>query len=351
MFGLLACGGTEPTADAGFAGWTLDDLTDSQGFSLRLPPRDVPAGRESQNCYFVKVPDIAGGASVWIDRVLSAMNPGSHHLNVFRVRTISGLDPAAGTPTMLGAYPATMVEGSDAYATNPCWQSANWADWPLVANSQEALVNNPYTDWQLPQDVAIQLVPGEMLMVQSHYVNSGDQPTLFGARVGINFYKHESATPPIELGTLFATQQHIRVCQSAPNPTFSGTCRFPGAVTITAANGHFHKRGQEFDMFSWDGTSTDQPAATSMFYQSNNWNEPPMARGLTTAVASGGGIWWNCKYLWHQPEYATCDDVNAKDPEHQNDCCYTFGGNTDIGEHCNAFVYYYPRGSSDVFCN
>jgi len=24
---------------------------------------------------------------------------------------------------------------------------------------------------------------------------------------------------------------------------------------------------------------------------------------------------------------------------------------TDIGEHCNVFLYYYPRVDSDVFCN
>ena len=43
--------------------------------------------------------------------------------------------------------------------------------------------------------------------------------------------------------------------------------------------------------------------------------------------------------------------MNAKDPEQAGDCCYVFGGNTDVGEHCNVFVYYYPKLSTDVFCN
>jgi hypothetical protein len=39
-------------------------------------------------------------------------------------------------------------------------------------------------------------------------------------------------------------------------------------VTITAANGHFHKRGASFSISAWDGKSTDHPPPASMFYQS-----------------------------------------------------------------------------------
>ena len=174
----------------------------------------------------------------------------------------------------------------------------------------------------------------------------------FGARAGINFYKDTSAdtTPPIAMGTLFATQQQIRICQSNPDVSFSGTCKLPGAVTVTAANGHFHSRGKEFDIFPWDGTANTL-ALESRFYQSLDWNEPPMITGLNVPTSAGGGVFWTCTYHWVPPTYATCADVNAKDPLQQNDCCYTFGGDTDIGEHCNVFVYFYPGGTGDVFCN
>jgi hypothetical protein len=355
LFLVVACGDTN---DAKFDGWTLPTLQNAEGFSLRVPAFDVEPGKEVQNCYFVRVPDIANGGPVWINRVQAATNPGSHHLNVFRVKTIIGLDPANGVPIDLGpdgvSIPATLIEGAADYATNPCWLSANWADWPLVANDQESNTADPYFDWTLPKDVngndvAVQLQPGELLMVQTHYVNSTDQATPFGARIGINFYRSTSAQQT-ELGTLFATQQHIRICQSDPVVSFSGTCRLPGAVTVTAANGHFHSRGKEFDIFNWDGVSTTEPTS-AMFYQSLNWDEPPMSTGLTVPIQPTGGIFWTCTYEWHQPTYTTCDAVNAKDPLQQNDCCYTFGGDTDIGEHCNVFAYYYPRGTGDVFCN
>jgi hypothetical protein len=342
----LGCGTDSPT----FAPWVLDDLHGTGGFSLRVPEFTVPAGHESQNCYFVHVPDLNNGQDFWVDRVLTAINPGSHHVNVFRVKTIIALDPAMGTPTKLGDYDATVVEGADDYKNNPCWGSANWADWPLVANSQQAKIDELKTDWNLPDGVGIRLTPGELLMVQTHYVNSEDQPTKFGAKVGINFYQRQQADTPIEMGSLFATQQNIRICQSQPNVTFSGTCKFPGAVTIAAANGHFHKRGREFDIFPWDGASTDHPALSTKFYESDNWNDPPMKTDLSVASPSNAGIWWDCVYQWAPPADFSCDDVNAKDPLKQGDCCYTFGGITDVGEHCNVFLYYYPKVDSNVFC-
>ena len=37
-------------------------------------------------------------------------------------------------------------------------------------------------------------------------------------------------------------------------------------------------------------------------------------------------------------------------PDDQLDCCYTFGNSAEVAEHCNVFVYYWPKVESDVFC-
>ena len=348
-FSCVVAAGCGDNAD-GYKPWELEDLSAADGLSLRIPQFEIEPGRESQNCYFVRVPDLQQGADLWVHRVVTAINPGSHHMNVFRVRTIAGLDPAAGVPIKLGPYDATVIEGSDDYDHSPCWNSSNWADWPLVANSQHANETDLLTDWVLPDQVALRLVPGEMLMVQTHYVNTTDQPAKYGGRVGINFYSFKDTRPPIEMGSLFATQQNIRICRSTPQPTFSGTCRFPNAVTIAAANGHFHKRGVEFSMYSWDGQSTAHPPEASRFYDSTSWDDPVMDTDMSVAEPANSGIWWDCAYGWQAPDVFSCDDVNAKDPLHEGDCCYTFGGNTDVGEHCNVFLYYYPKLNTDVFC-
>jgi hypothetical protein len=326
---LAACGQDR------FEPWQLDELGASEGFTIRVPEFELPSNRESQNCYFMRVPDIAAGNDVWINRVLTAINPGSHHMNVFRVATIVNLD----------GEPGDMVENGE------CFKSPNWADWPLVANSQNSDPADPYTDWQLPATVAHRFVPGEKLMVQVHYVNAGSQDTPFGAKAGFNFYASPDLAP-MELGTLFATQQSIRICQSTPQPSYSGACAFgDAAVTVVAANGHFHSRGERFSMFAWDGVSAAQPPAEARFYESQEWAEPVMATSLDLGVPGGGGVWWTCDYQWFPPiEPYACDDVDARDPEGAGDCCYTFGGLVETSEHCNAFVYYYPK-TADVFCN
>jgi hypothetical protein len=330
--------------------WDLPELSAEEGVSFRIPAFEVPPGREEQSCYFVQVPDVSDGKDMWVDHVKLAMNPGSHHMNVFRVRTIINMGPESGAPVKLGAYDATVVVGHDDYTQNPCWDSANWADWPLVTNTQVAEEGRPYTDWQLPDDVAFRLTPGEWLMLQTHYVNTTDQPTPLDGRVGINLYRSSNPDPQ-EMGTLFATQQNIRICRSNPDVTFSGTCRFPGPVNVTAANGHFHKRGEEFRMYTWNGTSVSHPLDDAQFYLSQAWDHPPMTTNIERPVGQGGGIWWDCQYQWREP-LEGCDLVDQKDPEKQGDCCYTFGGNTDVGEHCNVFLYYYPRAdNTDIFCN
>jgi hypothetical protein len=336
-----ACCG--PGSHAG-PSWTLDDLAAADGFTLRTPDFDVPAGSEVQDCYFVDVPDVSAGADVWIGRIAIGINPGSHHVNVFRVRSIVGLDPVKGDPVKMGPLDGTVVRGGE------CFKSANWADWPLVVNSQASSAGAPPTDWELPPGVAHRFAPGEKLMLQVHYVNATTQKTTSSGKATVVFYKSSDPSPQ-ELGTFFASQQSIRVCAANPTPSFSGGCRFnPGQFHIAAVNGHFHSRGTKFDVFTWDGLSVFDPSVESRIYESTSWDDPPMTRGLDVVLPPNGGIRWTCDYRWRPPELG-CDALNASDPLKRNDCCYTFGPHVDVNEHCNVFVYYWPKIGNDVSCN
>jgi hypothetical protein len=184
-------------------------------------------------------------------------------------------------------------------------------------------------------------------MLQVHYVNASTQETPFRGRAGINMTRSTDDT--IEMGTLFATQ--LRICRSTPPPVYSGTCSMPagaGAHHVAAVNGHFHSRGQRFSVYAWDGTSTVRPPDTDRFYQSQKWAEPDMVNGIDVPLAPGGGIWWTCEFQWREPEIG-CAAVDERDPMHANDCCYTFGGKVETSEHCNVFMFYYPK-SEDITC-
>ncbi len=310
----------------------------TEGWTIHIPAFSVPPGVEVQDCFFVAFPDLNGdGSDVWVDRFTIGQRVGSHHMNVFRVNTILNLDGNDGD----------VVHGGE------CRVSTNWADWPLVVNSQESASDRPSVDWILPEGVAQRFTPGELLMVQTHYVNADLQDTPNGGEVIINFTRSKVETP-IEMGTLFATQQSIRICQSNPAPTYSGSCGFASSgdqrgFTIAAANGHFHSRGTAFRMYAWDGLSLEHPGEGAQFYESLDWDEPPMSLDLEVNVPDTGGIWWDCDYRWQEPSLG-CDEINARDHEQAGNCCYTFGNSAEFSEHFNVFAYYWPK-TEDIFCN
>jgi hypothetical protein len=303
----LGCGGTPATL--------LPTPSPEQGFQLNVPEFQVPAGTEIQSCYFFAVPGKAG-SDVWVNRFAIAASTGTHHVNVFRVKTLVGLSGKAGDVV-------TSTNG-----TGPCFKSSNWADWPLVVNSQEG---GNDVDWTLPPDVGQRFQPGELLMLQIHYVNASTQKTPAGGQASANFY-FPATSPKQELGTIFATNQNIRICPGDTNRSFETHCRTPlTGATIVAANGHFHSRGIEFTMNVTDSTGNDELPAP--FYTSKQWDEPPMARGLDVKVPDGGGVSWTCSY--------TADPSACGNPA--DSCCFTFGGEVETQEHCNAFIYYYPK--------
>lgn len=122
-----------------------------------MPPFEVPAGIETQRCYFFAAPGAAGD-EVWVNRYQISQPTGSHHMNLFRVKTIQNL----------GGNPGDVVIDGE------CFVSSNWSDWPLVVNSQQAA----NTSWTLPDGVGARFHGGERLMLQTHWVNATTQKTL-----------------------------------------------------------------------------------------------------------------------------------------------------------------------------
>jgi hypothetical protein len=329
-----------------------DDLQpppSGEGVQFATPDITVAAGDEIQNCYFFQVKDLEAMGGIDAAKPLNlhevqiAQKAGSHHMNIFRVRTVVGLDPTAG--------PSLGKNGM-----GECFKSSNWADWPLVANTQQ----DGTLDWTFPDGVANKLDPDEWLMLQTHYVNATTQATPEGGKVVVNFWHLPDDKVTAEMGTIFATQQSIRVCQSNPNPTFTKSCQIdsPDPVHVIGANGHFHSRGKEFSIYAWDGTSITTPPESDRFYDSKSWNEPPMAHSpeLDTTIPANGGVLYTCEFQWTMPDPSIgCQGLNDFDktkymtPDNQLDCCYTFGPTVEKNEHCNAFVYYYPK-QDNVSC-
>jgi hypothetical protein len=290
------------------------------GFQIRTEPTHVPPGTENTDCYFFRVPE---DHDVFVGRIVMRQTPGTHHMNIFRVRTLLDLRGEHGT----------VVRGGND-TSSPCWKSHNWADWPLLVNSQ---TSEPGTDlvFALPEGVAHRLAAGELLMLQSHYVNATTQQTPGAAEVWVNFEYLDAADVRAELGTLFTTNPDIEVCPGQTR-AFEKVCQVPGPITVVGANGHFHSRGTRFSMFAWDPAR----GRGARFYDSPSWEDPLMATGLDVHVPAGGGILYRCEF---QAPAGTCGDADRG-------CCFRFGPRVETSEHCNAFVYYYPRLDAGIPC-
>jgi hypothetical protein len=333
------------------AGVTLPPPDKGEGFQFQTDIFAVAPGTEEQDCLFFKVRDLAASGGLPADqpvnlhRVRIAQKEGSHHMNLFRVRSILGLDPTKGT-----------VRSQN--GAGECFKSTNWADWPLIANTQQ----KGDLDWTYPDGVANVFQPDEWIMLQTHYVNATSQnlPDGLGA-VTVNFYTVKKEDVKFELGTLFATTQSIRICAKNPTPTFNHACHINSPdATIIGANGHFHARGTKFEIYTWDGYEAMTPPDNQRIYTSTAWNDPPMARSpqLNAKVPPSGGIYYSCSFQWQPPDPSIgCNGLNDWDLAHtkptpateQLDCCYTFGPVVEKNEHCNAFIYYYPK-QDDINC-
>lgn len=253
-----------------------------------------------------------------MNRFVVAQNDGTHHMNVFRVRT----------RVALWGLPGETVVGG------PCVDSANWADWPLVHNMQESGGAVP-SEWTLPSGVAHLFKPRELLMLQSHYVNAGAQRTRHRGRVLVNFYSTDPATVTAEIGTLLASNPNLRVCPGETR-SFTTTCIFAEEpVWVTAANGHFHSRGVRFTISAFD----PQSGTGDQFYESLAWNGAPFLRDMAVPIPKGGGITFTCEYT-AQPDQ--CGDADDQ-------CCFSAGPRSPVQEQCDAFVYFYPK-LQDVSC-
>jgi hypothetical protein len=255
-------------------------------------------------------------------------------MNIFQVKTIVGLSGNPGDVVTDIQQNGMEVGGN---GNGQCFKSSNWADWPLIINSQ----TEQHVDWTLPAEVGWKFHGGDLVMLQTHYVNATTQSTPLAGRVLANFY---TTTPQAnELGTIFATNQNIKICPGDMNKSYSTYCTLPGSsnLTIIGANGHFHSRGIDFQIATSDPMGNPGP----MFYESKAWDDPPMMHSpqLTTQMPAGGGIYWTCTYDYVCPSGETL----CGDPTKNN--CFTFGGHVDLQEHCNAFVYYYPK-TQNVTC-
>lgn len=277
-----------------------------KGFQLSVGPFQVLPASEVQDCYYFAVPITA---PMDVHRIEVALNPGSHHMNLFK---------------FVGANSGH----TDGEIQRGCWDAVAFESWDLVYNSQ----NTGTTDWTLPAGVSHHFEPGDMFMLQTHFVNATTQVTTLGTgKAVVNFYEASPADAQYKLGSLFANNRGIKLPVNQES-SFTAQCLVPQNVNFVAMSGHFHSRGEEFDIGIIQNAAGD---GLTPMYKSLDWaNAPFTTFDPGMPCPAGGGLQYTCKF------FNNTSDV------------ITFGPHVEFQEHCNVFAYFYPaldtRGA--IYC-
>jgi hypothetical protein len=313
-----ACGGED--ADACRAGYECDVhlAPPENGRQLLTGPFEVAQGTEALRCYWRRVDQDINVSSVEV-----AYNHGSHHLDVFQVDY---------------QMPESDEAGFD------CSKPEEWGNWPSqVGVGQFSPTNgfprmlvgfqNERVSWRLPEGVAYEVKAGTQLFIQSHFVNAATQDTPTSRL--LNFINFEAMSGEISASaeTLFDEDMELELPPHATT-TVTRYCEFPQQIQIIGMFAHFHSRGINFEISTYDPAT--QEVGEKPFYSNQSWSEPP---------------------------WRTTDDWNGAVRTHgiKMDATYTnpkdevirWGSFVEVNEHMETYAMFFPRLDLDpaVVCH
>jgi hypothetical protein len=255
----------------------------------------VPAGAELLMCKYAALPADRGTIAVASSE--SHYTPGSHHMEAFR--------------TDLTAIPANQADLWDC-------KSGMWFahDRGVYYEAQQ-----PDSHRELPPGVAHEFKPGEIVLLQSHYVNttSGD----LEAHVALTLHTVDMKDVKFEAGPILFSNARFSL---APHSKSRVTMTCPLSQDIHPAElwSHMHKQGTAFL-----ATTSDAPAAAMLgesLYHEADWNEPhPRMYDPATTLHSGTTITFSCDF------------------NNETDRTITYGDSALTNEMCIFHGMYWPR--------
>jgi hypothetical protein len=258
-------------------------------------------GDETQQCKLVQMPSNRGELAV--TRIHHEYTAGSHHFLLFR--------------TDLTEIP----EGRDVLA--PCNEGSG--SWMRDVRGVVYAAQQPQGAFDMPDSVGVRFQPGEVLLLQAHYLNTTQDE--IAAKVDVKLDLADPNSLSEEAGVLFFYNPQIAL---APKSTSAATltCPVTEDVNLVFASSHMHKRGVGFNATTTDADATAM--AGGPLYVSDDWSEPvPRVFESTPplTVKAGSSISYTCDF------------------ENTDTATVVQGESADINEMCMFVGSYWPRRS------
>lgn len=227
----------------------------------------VAPGAEVQLCRLWALPTDRGPIAVRAsDHTYTA---GSHHFLVYRTTE------------------KTVPPGGD--VLRPCDET----DWMSKVRGVTYGAQDPTGSQVLPDGVAQRFEPGDVLLVQSHYVNASPGP--LDASIHLTLHTTPPETVKTEAGFLFFFNPIIDVPPMGSS-TATMRCPIPEDIHMVFASSHMHQRGVDFEAHV-------EGAANGSLYKTQSWNEPVPRGFLPTdaggTIAKGSTIAYTCAFQNH----------------------------------------------------
>jgi hypothetical protein len=269
------------------------DMTGSNAgtpaFEIKSTDILLPQGAEFTKCFYFHT---SNTAPVAVDKWISDMTPGSHHLILF-------LNPGGSQPA-----DGTIDENCSVQGTG-----GSIAQWTFAAASEHYELDLPSDDGA--GKPLAQLIPaGTAGYVQMHYLNASDTDKM--VHVDVKAYAVD-ATQYTQTAPYITYTFNFQVPPGTS--TITGSCPAPTGTKFWQVSSHTHKQGTEVKIS--DGTS--------MIYDSTDW-EHPMVKvwSGTPFYTFSDKVNWACSY--NNPTSATIKE----------------GQSAAMNEMCMATGYYFP---------
>ena len=257
----------------------------------------IPAGKEMLRCIYAAFPSDRGVIAV--PSAESHYTPGSHHLLAYR----SDLTAEEIPPDKTGVWDCD----------DGAWQTHNKGSY---YEAQE-----PEAHRDLPIGIAHKFQPGEVVILQAHYLNSTDAD--LDAHVELTLHTIDPARVVHEAGSIIFSNLNVTIAaHSRARATM--TCTLPQDMYPVLLWSHMHRRGVNFVAETDDAAAA---GALGALYEEKNWAEPVPREFPDPAVMlpKGSRITFSCDY------------------ENEGNTPLKFGNSAELNEMCLLHGMYWPR--------
>jgi hypothetical protein len=280
-----------PTFDTDNANTTADD--DQIKFEMNIK---VAAGAELHRCMYARFPDDRGVIAV--PSVESHYTVGSHHMLAYR--------------TELTAIPAGKEGLLDCFDGG-----ASRNERGSYYEAQE-----PDVKRDLPKGIAHEFQPGEVLVLEAHYINTTDKDV--DAHIELITHTMNPDDVEQEAGTIYFNDTNINV---PPHGTAHSqmTCTLTQDISLAQLWSHMHARGVNFVVETDDQGARD---ALGTLYTETDWAEPKpriYPSDPPVVLHSGTHISFGCDF------------------KNDSDMSFKFGQSAETNEMCILHGMYWPR--------